>query len=82
MLFLLKNEHKLIKLLLRLALMLWVMRMRTAAMDYATVTAAMDYATVTAATDNAIVTAAMDNGTVTAATDNAAVTDDSRTPKP
>ena len=36
--FFLKNEHKSIKLLLRLALMLWVMRMRTAAMDYAAVT--------------------------------------------
>ena len=34
----------------------WIMRMRTAAMDYATVTAAMDNATVTAAMDYATVT--------------------------
>lgn len=42
-----KNVQFLKKLLLRLALMLWVMRMRTPATDKGTVTAAMDYATVT-----------------------------------
>lgn len=36
--FFLKNEHKSIKLLLRLALMPWIMRMWTATMDYAAVT--------------------------------------------
>ena len=50
------NVQFLKKLLLRLALMLWVMRMRTPATDKGTVTAAMDNATVTAAMDYATVT--------------------------